>query len=279
MWIHLHIPKNAGTTFRDILDRSFGDAHLSIYDRYNPKQEGRYRGHFDHEEFAQHLVQAPAGTEVISGHHILMPDHQITVEFDLRYLTWIRNPIDRVVSLYHYERKFAQRMPSVYGTKHLALGPFEDYVVKRLQQDDHLSDWQCLDLCGTRDSNAAKVILDRCEVVGLVDKFDDSLLLFQQAMGRRLKTWYEQKNRAEKPMVAPCELPIEILRLLKSVNQNDLELYEYAKARMRTDLSHLSGLGLKRSTFKLRNKFYRTAVGAQQRLRTAKSRLRKALSF
>lgn len=255
VWVHLHIPKNAGTTFTDILDRSYGDGHYRIYDLYNPEHKV-YRGSYEPDEFRRIVENAPASTRVISGHHIPILSEEESARLNLRYVTWIRHPIDRVLSLYHYERKWAPQKPEVYGENHLSAKPFPIYVEERLKLDDHLSEWQCRDLSGSASFETARSALDRCSVFGIVDRFDDSLLLMRHVMGKQLKCWFEQKNRAQAPTLTPETIPDEIREKLESINQNDLKLYHYARESFERQFDALPNRYVLSRVMHLQNKLY-----------------------
>jgi len=273
MWIHLHIPKNAGTTFRHILDRSYCDAHYSVYDQYNKKDQ-KYRGHFAAEELRRFITCAPEGTQIISGHHIMMLDENESVDLGVRYLTWIRHPVARVISLYNYERKWAQRRPDIYGDHHPSLESFDHYVKVRMDRDDHLVDWQCYDLSGDRRYDFAKQKLSRCDVVGVVERFDDSLLAIRQALGTGLKLCYQQKNVASDKSRRELTVSDSTKALILDSNTNDLKLFEDANARLTMDLAAIPAMWGKRTAMSAKNAAYRFASSQKSLSRRYYTKLR-----
>jgi hypothetical protein len=99
--VSIHIPKTGGSTFGSILERAFPG---QVAYAYNPANAGthpllRERGAAYHAEVLERL--AAGGIKVIHGHlqarrmRRLIPDPR-------RYWTWVRDPAERIASLYHY---------------------------------------------------------------------------------------------------------------------------------------------------------------------------------
>ena len=90
--IFYHIPKTAGTTFSDILNRQYGPDHVfHLRARHRFQEMEQYRS-IDKKEKEQ--------IDVITGHlsHVLEPD----VPKKVRYVTFLKEPIGQYQSSYHY---------------------------------------------------------------------------------------------------------------------------------------------------------------------------------
>jgi hypothetical protein len=73
----------------------------------------------------------------------------------------------------------------------------------------------------------AKHNLRSCVVVGLTERFDETLLLLRKAFGWRWPFYVRRNvNRTRPPKSA---IPVEILRQIEADNALDMALYEYAR--------------------------------------------------
>lgn len=90
--LSIHIPKTAGRTFREILKSQYGvNGVLSLDHYYLTKQN---------EQLADHPTDR---YPVIHGH---LPYRQISKVAlpSSKYITWLRHPVDRVISNYYHYR-------------------------------------------------------------------------------------------------------------------------------------------------------------------------------
>jgi hypothetical protein len=98
--IFMHLPKTAGSSFRDAL----GPLYPSVERIYLYHPEG-LKGAIEPEGFPDVPVERRARLRFVAGHmryglheHVPRPS---------RYVTIVREPVDRVVSLYHHYRRVA----------------------------------------------------------------------------------------------------------------------------------------------------------------------------
>lgn len=92
MYISVHIPKTAGTTFRELLLPHFGES-LCFY----------YAGLLDWR--MQPIADIPAHTRCLHGHiNARDYDHAFPAA---RRLTWVRDPVERVISEFEHHRRSA----------------------------------------------------------------------------------------------------------------------------------------------------------------------------
>ena len=107
MLISLHLPKTAGSSFRKSLENHFGNENVLIDHKDFPlhsnyqKRELKALLHF----FKLFLFRKRYGDlKCIHGH--FLPFKYLPFRFflkkDIFFLTWIRNPVDRLVSHYNY---------------------------------------------------------------------------------------------------------------------------------------------------------------------------------
>ncbi len=98
--ISIHIPKTAGTSFRNILKEVYGEngvvrLDIPLYSQLVKINEQAYSS-----------TKLPFGTRVVHGHFSL---EQLKENFEIidsvPIITWLRHPVDRVISNYYYLEK------------------------------------------------------------------------------------------------------------------------------------------------------------------------------
>ena len=190
--VHFHNLKNGGTTFDFALRREFGKG-FAEYD-------GRH-AHSVHspEEVALYL-EKNSRVRALSSHHLRFPLPE-TESFNLFGAFFLRHPLDRMHSIYKYERK--QRSDS-QGSQHAKKFDFPDYVQWRLDQgrvnllcNYHASVLTCNPREKRRvpDADLALARVKEVAVCGTVDQLEASLALAEQ----RLSTFFPGINLATTP--------------------------------------------------------------------------------
>ncbi len=98
--VSLHIPKTAGTSFRNILKEVYGEEHVVRFDikRHVSIENEPFKGR-----------KLKPEIEVIHGH---FPYYKLIELIDLPegvpVITWLRDPVERVISNYYYLEKILQ---------------------------------------------------------------------------------------------------------------------------------------------------------------------------
>ena len=113
MLVSLHLPKTAGTSFRSALRQHYGATLVEDYAML-PMQLPRGQREW------QALWAAAAGRSALTPGTRAIHGHFLPVKYRLalsgrpaRYMTWLRDPVERVVSHYHYwQRNYAGDDPA-----------------------------------------------------------------------------------------------------------------------------------------------------------------------
>lgn len=115
MIISIHLPKTAGTSFLTTLGAHFGDnilldsngdlgctiadaTMLSQYEKYKVVLEASFR--IAEMEFS--------GVECIHGHIHAIKYLLMASKRETKFVTWMRNPVDRVISQYYFWKKYSE---------------------------------------------------------------------------------------------------------------------------------------------------------------------------
>jgi hypothetical protein len=202
MLAHVHIMKTAGQTFRAILRQSFQGSHCDL------------------------LVGRPASASDVHWARRFYPElksiagHCVTPHSDLdaaglnpRYFTFLREPRERCVS--HYQFSMQRRGSRI---------PFEKWLQK-------YANYQTRILSRSQEASQAIEILERkIGFVGLVERFNESLVLFRKwCQDPNLDIRYRSHNiasdnRIKKELLANPQT----VALIDENHEQDRILYRYA---------------------------------------------------
>lgn len=223
--IFLHVPKSAGSTLHAVLDRMYrSDA---VFDIPGPMSERE-------QEFAQLSPEAHARIQLVKG-HVLFGIHRF-VPHRFTYITILRHPVERVISHYYFvKRRPRHRLYEKITSSNMSL---EEYVlggtaleldngqVRALYGSDHLN-VAYGDCTSDMLDAASQNLRSYFSVVGLAERFDETLLLMANQLKWNRQPLYVRrnvtKNRPALEGVAP-----HVLRKIEEANSLDLELYERA---------------------------------------------------
>jgi hypothetical protein len=222
--IFLHIPKTAGTTLYRIMDRHY--QKKSIYTIW---QDGTL------DEFKQLNEARRSHIRLLRGHFGLGLDELL--RGPTAYFTFLREPIERVISYYHYVRRspghycyeqVTSRRMSLKEFVESRLDPMVDNAQTRLLSGlatgQEIPFGQCPpDLL----ERARQNLHDRMTVIGLTEKFDQTLLLLKQTFGWNKLLYAPQNVSTDAGGRSAVEGAARDVIL--AVNQLDVELYRYAQ--------------------------------------------------
>ncbi len=219
--IFLHIPKTGGRSLQNILLR-----------RYS-KDEAIVNAHGRMEEIAGWPEARKRQIRYLQGHfiygaHAVLPQR-------CRYITMLREPVDRVVSHYYYiKRSVNHPLNRVVNEKDMSL---DEYITSGVCEE--VSNDQARLVGGvSRDAmvdqeemlRLAKQHIDEDFVVaGLMERFDETLLLLRKRLGLRNLFYGVRNQTLGRPMKE--QLPAQTVQLIQERNRADIELYQYASKK------------------------------------------------
>lgn len=203
----MHIPKTAGATLSTVLRRQFP-----------PSERFDHIAYRDERMTQDKLVaEARVGVKCVLGHYL----YGIHENFPSphAYFTMLREPVERILSMYSYHKTQSHQMWARDAT-----------LAEFLVRHGPATNRQTAYLCGLRcspDLEKAKENLRSFAAVGITERFDDSLRLFQRTF-----CWadvsYERTNetidRLRREDVSPKDI-----KSIEKRNELDAELYALAK--------------------------------------------------
>lgn len=249
----VHIPKTAGLTMLGILRHVYPpDSILSLRGVEEAKRPAL-------------LAAAPKNIRVVAGHvHSNFARH---LPRPCRTFTILREPIDRVLSLYYFiarEKGMGNHDAVVRGEltiEEMARrhGAMQARYVAGYEPAAVVSDDQLL-----REARTA--LAEKMATFGLTERFDESLLLFNAALGWNVRGYHRENVTRKRPQPAAIDpANLEIVRQHCAV---DCEFYEFARALFERRLAEQS------PDFAERLAALRRGIKTKQRFRFAHAGMR-----
>lgn len=211
--------------------------------------------------------QAREGIRCLKGHmafglHKHLPRPAV-------YVTMLRHPVERVISHYYHVLKTPVNiLHDQVVSKNMSL---REYVSSAITpqltngQTRLISGVERVDSITGSDPVSVSILeialrnlRDRFDILGISERFDESLIVFKRRLGWR-NTLYVRRNVARgRPSLE--EVPRETIKLIEAQNEFDLELYEFAKQRFEESiLEHGAAFEKELQAFKTLNRAYGTA--------------------
>lgn len=203
MLAHVHIMKTAGQTVRGILRQSYVGTHCDLLARRKAKSSDLAWARRFYPELRS-----------IAGHGVVPHSDLHVADKSLRYFTFMRDPVQRCVSHYQFSSPKKRSFPA-----------FEEWI-------KDYSNFQTRILCGTENAKLAIEILEeRIEFVGLVERFNESLVLWQAWSGSEdLNLRYQSINIAQDNTIKKRLLgDPKTVALIQECHQQDEEVFRYAR--------------------------------------------------
>ncbi|MDH3602548.1 MAG: sulfotransferase family 2 domain-containing protein [Candidatus Tectomicrobia bacterium] len=230
--IFVHVPKTGGMTLDHMIRRQYPDQalHWISYDRpellsefqaLDAKKKGEIRGLLGH---------VPFGIDAqLSGNPV--------------YITMLRDPVTRFISEYHQVRRMTRPgawRPPVDQVKSMTLDDFLNYRIENNTMDVQTAFiGGYIPPAGTQPpfeplpENALQRAKDNLRnhfvVVGLTERFDESLLLMKRRLGWNKHLFYARRNVVLRS-ASDRDVPPETLERIVEHTRLDAELVRFSAA-------------------------------------------------
>jgi hypothetical protein len=241
---YLHIPKAGGSTLTHILDRNFKNSKQYKYSTTNPTQSMKL------------LKNVSQNVDLVSGHFVYGFHEWLDIEAP-KYITLVRNPVDRVVSHYYYSARKEDHY--LYNIRKHGDITLVDYVktlcpevqngmakqVAGMYVNDNFGYAKGIKYCDDQ-KKLLEIAIDNIEksfiMIGLSEQFDYSLMLLKRILGgAKFKYNYYRKNQNLAKIGEQYDTSSKVRNIIEEYNVADIKLYEYCKNKFDQDVKTFLG--------------------------------------
>lgn len=245
LYIFLHIPKTAGSTFRYHIDKNMKPGQKLLLDRelLGIKKDREKLTEVDYQvatkKYISKLSEAQKSKiKIIYGHTVYYGVHKYFSR-QARYITFIRNPIERTLSLYNYKRSLFSREDkngsgSRFYTHDLLISgsvpTFMNWLDKKYdsrKKNTNLSMANLFKLLGyaTKDTDVPITdALNKFYFIGITEKFSEDSLFLYDAVG--INKYFVNQNISSKRFMPGNQKKTR--KAISKKNIDDKIIYEKA---------------------------------------------------
>ena len=230
--IFLHIPKAAGSTLRSIIRRQYSDSQVHAVSSVPDLQQSI-------SQFRNLPKSQRAEIRCLMGHGSYGLHEELSGSTE--YITMFRRPVSRVISNYYYVRHSPEhRLYEEVTESEMSLHEYVSSGVNAV-----LNNHMVRDVTGTKSGKPDEKTLQEAKsnlnekfgVVGLVEQFDESLLLMKRRHGWSDVSYRKRNVTSSRPRKE--DLPATLIREIKERNHLDIELYQYAARELNRELQQI----------------------------------------
>jgi len=211
MIISVHIPKCGGISFQHILRSIYGSRRVWLnYGTIFNRADARARGN-----------QMPGGIRCVHGHFLSDAFDQVIP--DGERVTWLRRPVERVISnYYHFLRHPDPANPCCreLWQRGLSLQKFAELPMMRNEMTRYL----------------AGKPLRSFKFVGIMERFPDSLQLFSSTLNVPVPSCPPRENVNPNCREGHYQIPDWLHAHIEELNRADLVIYDAAVAELERSL-------------------------------------------
>ncbi len=222
IYIFLHLPKSAGTTFRHHIENNFApDEILGLYNT----DDARMKRDDVFTRVSSLAAEQRRKLRVVYGHEVYYGLHELLGR-PCRYVTFLRDPIDKTISFYNYRMQQGIRKKALDASR---LPSFEDWLASSPgMHDGTMGDLVKYGFANGHDVSepALRAIMEKFYFVGTTESFDEDAMFLYHEMG--LRRFFRDQNKSERFLS-----PEDAERAKPLIAQNtplDRALYDHAVA-------------------------------------------------
>jgi len=238
--IFLHLVKNGGSTMREIIEREYGRKYVMTIDNSNES------------DFLNMTREEKEILKVLQGH--MQFGHHQRFESKVFYITLLRKPFSRILSFYNY----FGTLPNHPRYEEVINSSFYDFMVNS-EGRPNIHNGQVRNISGIDDKPELMLekALDNIEkhfsVVGLLERYEESLIIMKQFLGWKKYPTYAKRNVSKK-LLEKSEVTERESKLLNEMNKADIQLYEIMEGKFDQMIDKIGRSNFNRELERLKRK-------------------------
>jgi hypothetical protein len=207
--LSLHIPKTAGTSFRNILKTAYGENQVVRFDINEKGVVKMNEKIYDHKDLPS--------VKVIHGHFAYRDlQKKFKLPENVKLITWMRDPVQRVISNFYY---LESRLMELLDEERNDLN-----ILSKMQRT--LLEYARAEINRNRQSKfLAEVNLSKFDFVGITEHFSEDILRLSKTLNwnRTPEVLHHNKTLNTKKTVEQ-----DVIEEIRSLNMQDVNLYQEA---------------------------------------------------
>ena len=195
-YLSIHIPKTAGVSIRNILKEHFGPGFVLYYWEFT-------------DAWGRVVDQVPPDATCVHGHY--QTDQLIGVFPQAKLITWVRDPVERVISSYYHRLRDPDPRHPVCHELHRRKLSVTEYAALPLVRNEMTQFF------------GSKKPMD-FHFIGIVEEFDQSLAMMARLLGMPEASPRRDNVNPEK-IPGRYQVDAMVRREIQSLNEQDADLY------------------------------------------------------
>lgn len=219
--VSVHLPKTAGTSFASSLADHFGERLYRDYGDAPLNTVAWKRAGWAAIASLRTVAVPPAGIDCVHGHFLPLKYRLLGLRRPVRFVTWMRDPVERLASHYAFWKQSYD--PRTSRPLHRQVVE-EGWSFERFCRSPRLRNVYAKFLWG--------IPLARFDFVGITEHYDEDFRFFADRFLQAPVPAYRERMNAERrdvPYVTDARLRAEI----EALHRHDMRLYRAALARRR----------------------------------------------
>jgi hypothetical protein len=210
----VHVPKTAGSSFRTVLKRWFG-SELMIFDSH------------DRAAFSRAWEDRDGPARAVAG-HFGFGLHQAAPGCRPIYLSLVRDPVERFVSLYKHALQTPDHL--LHGAAGAGLESFLSHCLSEPRARGQTTGIQCFFVSGQRSFEDARPVVDEAySLIAPTDQFPEFVARAARLLGKPAPDAPARNVRPATPEL--IEAAARLADRIREAHQEDQRLYEHVSRR------------------------------------------------
>lgn len=214
MIISLHLPKTAGTSFKTALQEHFGERYAEDYG------DNIYSLDFD-EHISNAIRDSRAilkmdysNKKCIHGHFLPLKYKLLSEKMDLKFITWMRDLVERLLSQYYYWKSTEPDQSAIHHKNFLE----ENWSIEKLCLDPKYRNMYAHYLSGFP--------LEEFEYIGITEFYEQDLQWFaKEYLGKSLPNYHENMTPRD---LDKTNIDKGLVKAIREFHKEDFDLYRKA---------------------------------------------------